>query len=234
MMESHEYADLFPLATGDELREMADDIRQRGLLCPIVTLGGRILDGRNRARACEMAGVAPHYREYDGDDPLADVVSWNLKRRQMTTSQRAALGVTLKPMFAERARERMAEGGKRHGEGVANLPQVESAKARDQAAAAVGVSGRSVQDAEYVQQHAPEVFEQIKTGEKKVHAAKKEVQKRERKAIQDPLDTGPSVAETEVEKDEDSGTLYHLKRYWQRATKRDKHAFREWINANCG
>jgi hypothetical protein len=42
------------------------------------------------------------------------------------------------------AKERMSEGGKKHGEGVENLPPLESSKARDAAGKALGVSGRSV------------------------------------------------------------------------------------------
>ena len=43
---------LFPRLADDELRALADDIRQNGLLNPIVTLDGAILDGRNRLAAC--------------------------------------------------------------------------------------------------------------------------------------------------------------------------------------
>ena len=89
-----------------------------------------------------MAGVAPKFQTYTGDDPLGDVVSWNLKRRQLSTSQKAALAVALKPAFEEQARERMEAGTGADGSGgrgheknpVANLP--EGLRSRDQAAAA--------------------------------------------------------------------------------------------------
>ena len=42
-----------------ELRDLAADITAHGLKHPIVTLNGAILDGRNRERACVMAGVEP-------------------------------------------------------------------------------------------------------------------------------------------------------------------------------
>lgn len=196
-MDIHEYALLFPAATDDELAEMAADIKQRGLLCPIITLDGKVLDGRNRLRACEMAGVAPRFQTYTGDDPLGDVVSWNLKRRQLSTSQKAALGATLKPAFEEQAKERMIQAeGKPRGEKStkANLPQ-QTGQARDQAAAAVGVSGRIVQDAELVQKNAPELFEEVKAGRMTVNAAKQEVKRREgqkREEINDKPDREPA------------------------------------------
>lgn len=183
-IEAHEFAAIFPLATDDELREMAADIKQRSLLHPIVLLGGKVLDGRNRLRACKLAGVEPDFTNYVGTDPLADVVSWNLHRRQMSTSQRAALAVSLKPMFEKQAKERMRAAGGDHGNqhtggksaGKANLPEPPKGQSRDQAAAAVGVSGRLVGYAEKVKREAPEMFEAIKAGTKTVDAARKEVE----------------------------------------------------------
>ena len=40
----HEYADLFPLITGDEFVELKSNIKERGLLNPVITLNGKILD----------------------------------------------------------------------------------------------------------------------------------------------------------------------------------------------
>ena len=177
---AHEYADAFPMATDGEIQQMAADIKERGLLNPIITLDGRILDGRNRARACELADVTPDYTEYSGTDPLGDVVAWNLHRRQLTTSQRAEVARTLKPMYEEQAKARQIELGKSHGDPLkANLPQGSTGQSRDQAAAAVGVSGRTVQDAEFVHTHAPELSEEIKAGRMSVNKAKEEVKKRE-------------------------------------------------------
>jgi hypothetical protein len=71
---------------GPELEELAESIRTEGLLSPIViTEGGLILDGRNRAAACELAGVKPHFVIYDGDDPAAFVIGQNTTRRHMST-----------------------------------------------------------------------------------------------------------------------------------------------------
>jgi hypothetical protein len=56
---------------------------------PIWLYDGEILDGRNRYRAAQAAGVNCPTRTYDGDDPVSFVVSANLRRRHLNASQRA-------------------------------------------------------------------------------------------------------------------------------------------------
>jgi ParB-like chromosome segregation protein Spo0J len=77
---------LIPSADDDELQDLTDDIRAHGLIDPIVLFEGMILDGRNRATACERAGIAPRYVQFGGgrEDALILVVSHNLKRRHLT------------------------------------------------------------------------------------------------------------------------------------------------------
>jgi hypothetical protein len=91
----HPLANIFPVLPSAELKALADDIRRVGQLEKIVTLNGAILDGRNRLKACEMAGVQPAFTEYAGGDPAAFVVSRNLCRRHLNESQRAIIAARL-------------------------------------------------------------------------------------------------------------------------------------------
>lgn len=91
-MDHHPIADLFPMLAEDELAELADDIKQRGLLQPIVLdAEGRILDGRNRLAACLQAGVEPTFEEYGGNDADGYALSVNVNRRHLTKSQQAMI-----------------------------------------------------------------------------------------------------------------------------------------------
>lgn len=94
-MKTHEYADLFPMLSDAELKSLSADIAENGLQAPITTYEGKILDGRNRYRACEMAGVDPTLEEYKGADPLAFVVSHNLIRRHLDEGQRGMVGARI-------------------------------------------------------------------------------------------------------------------------------------------
>jgi hypothetical protein len=90
--EVHPLAAIFPMLSDEELADLAEDIKENGLLHPIVrTVHGVIVDGRNRVVACDIAGVEPEFedRVVDDDEARALIVSANLKRRNMTKGQQA-------------------------------------------------------------------------------------------------------------------------------------------------
>jgi hypothetical protein len=90
-LESHPLANRFPLIAGEEFDQLVEDIRHNGQREPIVLFEGKILDGRNRYRACLEAGVTPQTRAFDPakeGSPEAFVISVNLKRRHLTGKQR--------------------------------------------------------------------------------------------------------------------------------------------------
>lgn len=86
----HPLSAAFPSMGDDELAALATDIKAHGLRQPIVLLGGEVLDGWHRYSACLLVGFEPEFVEFEGEDPFAFVISQNLHRRQLTSSQRAA------------------------------------------------------------------------------------------------------------------------------------------------
>lgn len=154
--EFHPLANLFPMLEGDELAELAEDIREQGLQQLIVIHDGMILDGRNRYVACVQAKVTPRFRPYDGDDPLAFVISANLKRRHLSESQRAMVAARIANLEPGRPSEKAS---------IDAITQAAAAKL-------LNVSEPSVERATRVQKSgAPELVEAVDQGRIPVSAA---------------------------------------------------------------
>jgi N6-adenosine-specific RNA methylase IME4 len=97
-MKAHSLADLFPTMEGAEFEQLKADIKANKLREPIWLLDGKILDGRNRYRACRILRIKPDTRKFDPKrqgDPLSFVISMNLKRRHLDESQRAMIAARL-------------------------------------------------------------------------------------------------------------------------------------------
>ena len=106
-MKYHPICLLFPQMSTEELQDLAEDIRIKGLRHRIVLYQGKILDGRNRYLACPIAGVEPRFKEWKGPgSPLQWVISENMIRRHLTSSQRAVLALELLPLLEQEAHER--------------------------------------------------------------------------------------------------------------------------------
>ncbi len=83
------------------------------------------------------------------NDPLGFVISPNLKRRQLTASQLAFVALEVEKVEAARAKVRQSTStGGATPQLVEKIPQADSGKARDKAAAAVGANPRYVSDAD--------------------------------------------------------------------------------------
>jgi hypothetical protein len=149
----HPFANIFPMLAEERLHELAQDIKDRGLLDPIVLLDGQILDGRCRYVACEIAGVEPTFENYIGDDALGHVLGRNLHRRHLTESQRA--------MVAAKVAD-LKRGSNQHSEG---LPI-------GRAAHLLNVGERTVARAkDVVSRGVPELINAVERGEVAVSAA---------------------------------------------------------------
>ena len=161
-IQYHPIANIFPLiAAGPDFDRFVRDISQNGLKEDIWLYEERILDGRNRYRACTAADVEPRFRSYDGDDPVEFVVSLNLHRRHLDESQRAMVAAEIANLF---------NGGDRKTDQSANLQS--DSVSRKQAADMLNVSERSVNTAKKVQKDAaPELVDQVKHGNVSVSAA---------------------------------------------------------------
>lgn len=152
----HPLAELFPMMDDDAFLDFAQDIEKSGQREPIIIYENKILDGRNRYKACQMLGFSPRFKEYNGNDALGFVISLNLKRRHLTESQRSMVAGKL---------SHWKTGTNQHTAGGANLPA-------HKAAEMLNVSERSVKTARQVQKSGvPELVKAVEEGAVSVSAA---------------------------------------------------------------
>jgi hypothetical protein len=136
----HPLAALFPVLEADDLKSLAEHIKEHGLLVPVVIdAEGVLIDGRMRLRACDMAGVDPTYQSLNGYDAEAYIWGANSKRRQMMTKGMLAMIAAVSFVAKEKG------------------PITTSARL-------AGVSEARLQYALSVKQHAPHVVDDVIAG----------------------------------------------------------------------
>lgn len=188
----HPAAELFPMMDRADLNELADDIKRNGLVDPIITWQGQLLDGRNRLAACEIAGIDPQFsalKRLPGGDAIAYVMAKNLKRRHLTAPQRAVLAVQAAELMAGEAAERKhsgksadgSGGGRGHKKPEGSKVPKDSGKTAAKAAKIAGAGEKQVQAMTAVKKTAPEVFKAVQAGEVKTVADAKRLA-----AVEDP------------------------------------------------
>ena len=157
--KAHPLADLFPMMSADEMAALIEDVRDRGVQRPIVLLDGMVLDGRNRYMAARDAGVGYRVVEFTGTDPLAFVISENMRRRHLTDSQRAMVAAKI---------AKLPKGANQHSGASADLPTLSTADAAEQ----LNVPVRTVTAAKaVVRDGAAELVAAVDAGEVSVSAA---------------------------------------------------------------
>ncbi|MFC9327928.1 ParB N-terminal domain-containing protein [Kitasatospora sp. NPDC057015] len=130
----------------EELLALAEDIKAHGQYQPIMLdVQGRLLDGRNRLKACEIAGVEPEFATYDGPDPANFALQINIRRRSLTKGQVA--------MVTARTRSAAEQEGRSASEQSAR-------SAAEQAGVSLGRLGQAMT----VVRHAPGLVDQVISG----------------------------------------------------------------------
>lgn len=176
--EIHPLAHLLPSMRDDEFTELKEDIAANGLRESIKLYEDKVLDGRHRYRACTELDVCPTFEIYDGDEPAGYVLSLNVKRRQLTPSQKAMLATDFLPHLEAEARANLPEVGRaaaiRQQGGLVSEehnPPTGLGRSRERAAEQIGVSHAQVGRAKHVKENNPELAEQVRQGAITVTAA---------------------------------------------------------------
>lgn len=178
-LQQHPLSAAFPAMPESEIEALAEDIEKGGQRDPGILFEGMVLDGWHRFLACQRLGIQFRTAEFDGDDPVAFVLSKNLHRRHLTASQRAAAVVAAtnwRPLGAN-------QHGKEGRNPVPTLTEKDMARMAE-------VTDRTIRQAKVA--HEAGLGERVKAGEvsaKRAAEVAKLPPKEREKALREPAPT---------------------------------------------
>lgn len=132
--EVHPLADMFPMLAADDLADLAESIAEHGQRDPIILdANGRLIDGRNRLRACEIAGADPVFLTIASLSDDAAVAAFindkNTERRHLSPGQRAVGRALMLAAQGKRKDGRWERGLMKNDQNLDRSDQVAMAKA---------------------------------------------------------------------------------------------------------
>jgi uncharacterized coiled-coil protein SlyX len=145
----HPLSAAFPSMPEDEFDALVQDLKENGQREAVILFEGKVLDGWHRYRACDVARVKCVTQQHDGSNPVAFVLSRNLRRRHLTASQRAAAVVA--------AQGWNARGANQHGA---------SAPGAQPRGSAPGAQPPTVAELAEMAEVSPRTIEQVKTAQR--------------------------------------------------------------------
>src|SRR5688572_10862270 len=192
----HEAASAFPMMDAGRFAELRADIETHGLREPITLCDDKILDGRNRYKACSELGIEPHSRLYQGD-PWAYVWSLNGQRRDLSEDQRAQIFIHVAKQSDhwQTAREEIATAANaKRSKTQKGVPKAEAKeraatkcsgtfadehKTQNAKASAAGVNAGAIARAEALERKRPDLAEKVRIGEVKPAEARRQAKRDE-------------------------------------------------------
>src|SRR5690625_4875216 len=177
-MKKHKF-NIYPEAEGDDFQFIVADMRANGYdeRQPIYLYEGAILDGWNRYRASQKAGVEPVTKIFEGTDSeaIAFMARTN-KRRNLNSWQKAAIAAEAEELLASIAAQVERERRQKQAESLTdthagvlgkNLPETkpDENKTSHQAASMFGTNRTYLNDAKNLKEESPEQFEAAKRGD---------------------------------------------------------------------
>jgi hypothetical protein len=206
----HPAADLLPMMTDAELRELADDIKESGLKERIKvwwntqTNEKYLVDGRNRAAALSLIGESlidgtdwndefiEEVRVAKWDDPLAYIISLNIRRRHLTAEQKRDVIAKLLKVAPDKSNRQVAKTVSVDHKTVAKVRgELEATGEIPQLTETVGADGRARPARKAVTAPSPE----LEGPQAKIEQPVEQVQHSVETAVTVPVTTEPHIAD---------------------------------------
>lgn len=173
------YQSIIPPLTAEEYAQLEQNILVDGIREPLVMWGDVLIDGHNRYSIAQKHKL-PYdtvQMEFDSDDAARLWIYRNqLGRRNLPLYERAKIALQLKPIIAEKAKERQA---RKPAESVlTNSSEQKPINTRREVAKIAGVAENTIQRVEKIEQEAPpEIKQKLQAGDLTINEAYRAIKK---------------------------------------------------------
>ncbi len=182
-----EFQSLIPPLSKDEYTQLEknivkDGIRDALIVWPQGNGNSILIDGHNRFQiSASHAGIRFEVREKnfkDRDEARRWIILNQFGRRNLSAYDRSILALKLKPMIAEKAKEKQSEAGG----AVHQKSDKAEVNTKKELAKVAGVSHDTIHKVEVIETKAtPQTKQQVRSGEKSINQAWLEIKEKERK-----------------------------------------------------
>jgi N6-adenosine-specific RNA methylase IME4 len=179
-----EFKKLIPALSGDEFSQLEANILHDGIREPLVVWNDTLIDGHNRYEIATKHGLEYETQNMDfasRDEAIRWIILNQFGRRNLSAWDRSELALKLKPIIAEKAKERQEMGINQYSLcQKSDKPAIDTKK---ELAKVAGVSHDTISKVEKIQQQAtPEIKEAVKSGEMSINQAYQATRREEKKA----------------------------------------------------
>ncbi len=181
----HKLAHLIPVMGESDRGRLKEDIRLNGVKESLWLYEGKIIEGRTRFGICLELGIKPDFKAFKGPgSPRAFVISMNVHRRHLSSSQIAAIGVDqYLEKFEKEAKERLKTNmnGANSKNSNMNIMHVKKVLQADKGrvcmllADKLKTNQQYILDAKRIKENSPELFQKIISGELTISKAKSQL-----------------------------------------------------------
>lgn len=192
-----EFKSLIPPLLEDERKQLEENCIRDGIKDSLVIWNGILLDGHNRYEIAKEHGLDFSVTEMEfasREDAKLWIIKNQLGRRNLSAYDRSSLALKLKPLFAERSKERQrgGQGGVLLGQKSDEANEISTKK---ELAKIAGVSHDTIHKVEVIENSGNEkVIDKVKNREMSINKAYREV-----KGLPEKKPSSPIVEEIKTE-----------------------------------
>lgn len=181
------FKNLIPPLTNEEFEQLEQNCLNDGIREPLIVWNGILIDGHNRLKISQKHSLSYQTKEMHFDNEK-EAEAWIIKnqfgRRNLSAYDRSVLALKLKPLIAEKAKEKQVETLRQNMTVSQKSDERKEVNTKKELAKIAGVSHDTIAKVEKIERQAtPEVKAQVKNGTLSINQAYQTVRREEKKRV---------------------------------------------------